>query len=267
MEDSKIISLFFERSEQAIEELDRKHGPAVKRTSAKILKGRLDVEECVSSIHAPRVGRDRRWTVPASGFPAISIHAPRVGRDANICDCCRRVCDFNPRAPRGARRRRLRRILSYYQFQSTRPAWGATVGSIKSAVLHKHFNPRAPRGARPSHARSQAAPYRNFNPRAPRGARRCTSTHRCPSSHFNPRAPRGARQQNCPKLMQRFCSFLTKYTYSVTLLSKECDIYMLAASLFPVRSSRTFPDSSRFAPWFRSSAYLPGHTQLSRQSV
>ena len=38
MEDSKIISLFFERSEQAIEELDRKHGPAVKRTAANILQ-------------------------------------------------------------------------------------------------------------------------------------------------------------------------------------------------------------------------------------
>ena len=34
MEDSKIISLFFERSEQAIEELNRKHGPAVKWTAA-----------------------------------------------------------------------------------------------------------------------------------------------------------------------------------------------------------------------------------------
>ena len=47
MEDSKIISLFFERSEQAIEELDRKHGPAVKKTATNILKGSLDVEECV----------------------------------------------------------------------------------------------------------------------------------------------------------------------------------------------------------------------------
>ena len=43
MEDSKIISLFFERSEQAIEELDRKHGLTVKRTAANILKDRLDV--------------------------------------------------------------------------------------------------------------------------------------------------------------------------------------------------------------------------------
>ena len=51
MEDSKIISLFFERSEQAIEELDSKYGPAVKKTAANILKDRLDVEECVNDTY------------------------------------------------------------------------------------------------------------------------------------------------------------------------------------------------------------------------
>ena len=48
MEDSKSSACFFERSEQAIVELDRKHGPAVKRTATNILKDWLDVEECVS---------------------------------------------------------------------------------------------------------------------------------------------------------------------------------------------------------------------------
>ncbi|MBQ5489452.1 MAG: sigma-70 family RNA polymerase sigma factor, partial [Oscillospiraceae bacterium] len=51
MEDSKIISLFFERSEQAIEELDSKYGPAVRKTAANILKDRLDVEECVNDTY------------------------------------------------------------------------------------------------------------------------------------------------------------------------------------------------------------------------
>lgn len=48
MEDSEIIALFLERSEQAIAELDRKYGAAVKKTAANILNDRLDVEECVS---------------------------------------------------------------------------------------------------------------------------------------------------------------------------------------------------------------------------
>ena len=56
----------------------------------------------------------------------ISIHAPRVGRDeaAGQADACAR--NFNPRAPRGARRSCI--IITYYYdiFQSTRPAWGAT---------------------------------------------------------------------------------------------------------------------------------------------
>ncbi len=51
LEDSKIISLFFERSEQAIEELDLKYGPAVKKTAANILHNRLDVEECVNDTY------------------------------------------------------------------------------------------------------------------------------------------------------------------------------------------------------------------------
>ena len=63
LEDSKIISLFFERSEQAIHELDRKYGPAVKKTAANILNNRLDVEECVNDTYL------RTWN-------SIPPHAP-----------------------------------------------------------------------------------------------------------------------------------------------------------------------------------------------
>ena len=48
LEDSTIISLFFERSEQAVAELDRKYGAAVKKTAANILQDRQDAEECVN---------------------------------------------------------------------------------------------------------------------------------------------------------------------------------------------------------------------------
>ena len=51
LEDSQIIALFFERSEQAIAELDRKYGPAVRKTAANILADRLDVEECVNDTY------------------------------------------------------------------------------------------------------------------------------------------------------------------------------------------------------------------------
>jgi len=51
LEDSLIIGLFFERKEQALEELDRKYGQAVKKTASNILSDRLDVEECVNDTY------------------------------------------------------------------------------------------------------------------------------------------------------------------------------------------------------------------------
>lgn len=48
MEDSRIIDLFFERSEQAIGELDRKYGAAVRKTAENILRDRQDAEECAN---------------------------------------------------------------------------------------------------------------------------------------------------------------------------------------------------------------------------
>ncbi len=55
------------------------------------------------SIHAPRVGRDP-WLLPAWTWPSVSIHAPRVGRDTIHAGSHQTIS----------------------QFQSTRPAWGAT---------------------------------------------------------------------------------------------------------------------------------------------
>ena len=51
LEDSRIIDLFFARSEQAIEELDKKHGAAIKKTAANILADRRDVEECANDTY------------------------------------------------------------------------------------------------------------------------------------------------------------------------------------------------------------------------
>lgn len=48
LEDEQIIDLFFERSEQAVGELDRKYGSAVSKTAANLLHSKQDVEECVN---------------------------------------------------------------------------------------------------------------------------------------------------------------------------------------------------------------------------
>lgn len=70
MEDSEIIRLFFERSEQAIGELDKKYGAAATKTAANILHDRLDVEECVND------------TLSAEDCGECLAHAPEKAADA-----------------------------------------------------------------------------------------------------------------------------------------------------------------------------------------
>ena len=51
IEDEKIIALFFERSEQAIQELDIKYGSVFRKLSYNILNNRQDTEECVNDAY------------------------------------------------------------------------------------------------------------------------------------------------------------------------------------------------------------------------
>lgn len=51
MDDSKIIELFFERSELAISELDTKYGSVCRRLSYNILNDIRDAEECVNDAY------------------------------------------------------------------------------------------------------------------------------------------------------------------------------------------------------------------------
>lgn len=69
LEDSKIIAMFYERSEQAIAELDNKYGSAVKKSAANILSDRQDVEECVNDTYL------RAWNniPPQNPNPLVSF--------------------------------------------------------------------------------------------------------------------------------------------------------------------------------------------------
>ena len=51
MDDSKIIELFYERSEQAIIELSNKYGHICYKVADNILNNRLDSEECVNDAY------------------------------------------------------------------------------------------------------------------------------------------------------------------------------------------------------------------------
>lgn len=51
MDDSRIIELFFARSEQAIAELSRKYGPLCRRVAENLLNDGRDAEECVNDAY------------------------------------------------------------------------------------------------------------------------------------------------------------------------------------------------------------------------
>lgn len=51
MDDSKIIEMFYERSEQAIVELSQKYGSILKKVAGNILNDKRDVEECVNDAY------------------------------------------------------------------------------------------------------------------------------------------------------------------------------------------------------------------------
>ena len=79
LEDSRIIGLFFERSEQAIEELDKKHGTAVKKTAANILNDQLDVEECVNDTYL------RTWNnIPPQVPDSLIGYVCRIARNLAV---------------------------------------------------------------------------------------------------------------------------------------------------------------------------------------
>ena len=79
MEDSAIIDLFLERSEQAVSELDRKYGAAVKKTAANILQNRLDVEECANDAYLGV------WnSIPPQRPSSLGAYVCRIARNLAI---------------------------------------------------------------------------------------------------------------------------------------------------------------------------------------
>lgn len=79
MEDSKIIELFFERSEQAIIELSKKYGSVLKKIAVNILNNENDAEECLSDAYFGV------WnTIPPQRPEHLSGYVCRIVRNAAI---------------------------------------------------------------------------------------------------------------------------------------------------------------------------------------
>ena len=79
MDDSKIIELFFERSEQAIIELSKKYGPVFKKLALNILKSERDAEECIEDAYLGV------WnTIPPQRPEHLSGYVCRIVRNTAI---------------------------------------------------------------------------------------------------------------------------------------------------------------------------------------
>lgn len=79
LEDSKIIDLFFERSEQAITELSKKYGAVCRRVAGNILRNDLDAEECVNDAYLGA------WnTIPPRRPDPLFTYICRIVRNLSI---------------------------------------------------------------------------------------------------------------------------------------------------------------------------------------
>lgn len=79
MEDSKIIELFHERSEQAIMELSKKYGTICTRIAKNILNNSLDAEECVNDAYLGA------WnTIPPQKPNPLKTYICRIVRNLSI---------------------------------------------------------------------------------------------------------------------------------------------------------------------------------------
>ncbi len=146
------------------------------------------------STHAPLAGRDpsRRitWSRPLIFQPtrplrgATDAAADRWGTD----------CDFNPRAPCGARRDRHPWPQAPVHISTHAPLAGRDRRPDRPSCGPCHFNPRAPCGARLLVQLQRSTIYK-ISTHAPLAGRDgLKHGRRICYHHFNPRAPCGARR-------------------------------------------------------------------------
>ncbi len=99
-----------------------------------------------TSIHPPRVGRDRPpgWSRDQRG--QISIHPPRVGRDRSCAAGPTARRKFQSTLPVWGGTTSTYGTLSLSIFQSTLPVWGGTLGRNARGTHTADFNPPSPCG-------------------------------------------------------------------------------------------------------------------------
>ena len=149
------------------------------------------------------------------GEHGISIHAPREGSDLHRSWRFHHRGDFNPRSPRGERRRPLRRPQVRHQISIHAPREGSDHGNWFHRHPHLHFNPRSPRGERPGPSKITSFQY-----------------------YFNPRSPRGERQQMCTNIHLQACKTSIKFNLAPQKPSNHTALILRKKGAVLVRSSQ-----------------------------
>ena len=157
------------------------------------------------SIHALREEGDQKPACVCCGEP-ISIHALREEGDriANILG--KPELYFNPRPPRGGRRKAVSGAIDQQVFQSTpsaRRATPTTANGNPDTIISIH----ALREEGDTCLPPFSSAYCYFNPRPPRGGRHLVLLFSLAYCYFNPRPPRGGRQQKRRKI-RHVCSII-----------------------------------------------------------
>lgn len=79
MEDTRIIELFFERDQQAIQELDTKYGKVCHKLSYNIVNNRYDAEECVNDAYLGA------WnTIPPTKPQSLQAYICKIVRNISL---------------------------------------------------------------------------------------------------------------------------------------------------------------------------------------
>ena len=180
------------------------------------------------SIHAPRMGSDNKAILSPLGERAFQSTLPAWGATPGRAAVHVGIHHFNPRSPHGERRRiRPRRFPSLhfnprsphgerreggylapdeYQFQSTLPAWGATLSS-DVATKHGLFQSTLPAWGATTACWATAPSRSNFNPRSPHGERRRGARSAGETSQISIHAPRMGSDQMENETMRLVLAF------------------------------------------------------------
>ena len=146
------------------------------------------------SHYAPLRGATVVTRTVTEGAAEFQSTRPLRGATKSFCRTPLWRTYFNPRAPRGARRYRLRMDKGDLDDFNPRAPRGARPVIFEFPVPLRYFNPRAPRGARLTFAMAMCRRKKFQSTRPARGATRCQPTYIRHLLYFNPRAPRGARR-------------------------------------------------------------------------